>query len=401
MITGLVASQASADPIVRRSLANSIPSQVKTERTTREIPVHTEQSGTGIAVFMGAAGGYLSVIPKATDIEPKKSGPGLLGSATLSFYNPNAVLDLGVGWMSSRVAGSSASSSTTSEVVSATRTGVAEFSPRFRIGKNLQLGPVGSVLFGTQSNFGVSEAGSSTPVFAGARAAIGFETDTLLFRFVAQGSMSLTMPTRQAFLTTAGLEIGIPIIGGKTKIRETEINTVRDNFQRETIETEVIKEVPVIKEVTVVKELMHFTFDDQVVNFEFDKAQIRADSREFLARLGSFLAANASLWGHARIEGHTDSVGTTEYNQKLSEGRARAIADALIAAGVSSDRLDVRGMGKANPIDGREIAVARARNRRVEVSFSEVADGRKLRDEINRIRIATLSPQTCRGGNCR
>lgn len=69
------------------------------------------------------------------------------------------------------------------------------------------------------------------------------------------------------------------------------------------------------------------------------------------------------------IEGHTDSVGSTSSNQLLSERRANAVRDYLIANGISADRLTATGVGEAMPIDSNKTRSGRKNNRRVEVKL--------------------------------
>jgi outer membrane protein OmpA-like peptidoglycan-associated protein len=79
-----------------------------------------------------------------------------------------------------------------------------------------------------------------------------------------------------------------------------------------------------------------------------------------------------------RVDGHTDSVGSTAANQQLSDRRARSVVDYLVAAGVDAGRLHPRGFGEARPIapnanpDGSDDPDGRARNRRVEVVIEGV-----------------------------
>lgn len=72
---------------------------------------------------------------------------------------------------------------------------------------------------------------------------------------------------------------------------------------------------------------------------------------------------------YARIEGNTDSVGDAEGNQALSERRAAAIVEYLVARGVARERLSARGNGSKNPIDSNKTPEGRARNRRTDVLF--------------------------------
>lgn len=67
------------------------------------------------------------------------------------------------------------------------------------------------------------------------------------------------------------------------------------------------------------------------------------------------------------VEGYTDSTGSFEYNQELSEARARSVANYLSSVGVSSLRLNVRGYGERSPIADNSTVAGRALNRRVEV----------------------------------
>lgn len=73
------------------------------------------------------------------------------------------------------------------------------------------------------------------------------------------------------------------------------------------------------------------------------------------------------------IEGHTDSAGTEEYNQGLSERRAYAVRSHLVMHGVDAARITAVGVGESAPVAGNESATGRQRNRRVEVIISNTA----------------------------
>jgi outer membrane protein OmpA-like peptidoglycan-associated protein len=71
------------------------------------------------------------------------------------------------------------------------------------------------------------------------------------------------------------------------------------------------------------------------------------------------------------IHGHTDDIGSTEYNQQLSEHRARAVKDYIVSAGIDPDIIAIRGYGKSSPLaKGRDDA-SRAKNRRVEIALTD------------------------------
>ena len=71
------------------------------------------------------------------------------------------------------------------------------------------------------------------------------------------------------------------------------------------------------------------------------------------------------------VEGHTDSQGTAGYNQDLSQRRAQAVRDYLVARGIASDRVTAQGFGFTRPIADNQSAEGRANNRRVEIVVSQ------------------------------
>ena len=72
------------------------------------------------------------------------------------------------------------------------------------------------------------------------------------------------------------------------------------------------------------------------------------------------------------IGGHTDSRGSTAYNQRLSESRARAVVEYLSSKGIDSRRLKFKGYGSSKPIDTNSTEEGRARNRRVEFTVLDM-----------------------------
>ena len=72
-----------------------------------------------------------------------------------------------------------------------------------------------------------------------------------------------------------------------------------------------------------------------------------------------------------RIEGHTDSTGSANANQVLSQRRAEAVRDALVAAGIDAARMTAVGVGAERPVAPNDTAEGRARNRRVDVILQD------------------------------
>ncbi|MDH7515301.1 MAG: OmpA family protein [Bacteroidota bacterium] len=101
--------------------------------------------------------------------------------------------------------------------------------------------------------------------------------------------------------------------------------------------------------------------------FEFDKADLLPTSVSELERLVHLLRTNPAMRIH--IGGHTDSVGTFEYNISLSRARAKAVVRYLVLRGISADRLTYEGYGEYVPIAPNETEEGRALNRRVEFTI--------------------------------
>jgi outer membrane protein OmpA-like peptidoglycan-associated protein len=109
------------------------------------------------------------------------------------------------------------------------------------------------------------------------------------------------------------------------------------------------------------------TLGSDYLKFEFDKAELRAEDRELLSRVAGILLTSKDYT--VSVNGHTDDVGSEEYNQQLSRRRAEAVRDYLVKAGISPDILDVTGHGKTRPLVKGTSAEARAKNRRVELGI--------------------------------
>jgi OmpA-OmpF porin, OOP family len=84
-----------------------------------------------------------------------------------------------------------------------------------------------------------------------------------------------------------------------------------------------------------------------------------------IARLSTYLAAHPLQV--VRIEGHTDSQGSSAYNEALSQRRAESVRAALVAAEVDPARVTAVGMGEAVPVASNATAAGRQQNRRVEI----------------------------------
>lgn len=112
------------------------------------------------------------------------------------------------------------------------------------------------------------------------------------------------------------------------------------------------------------------------VLFDTGKADLRSGAREALAKLSGIVLNYPSL--QLTIEGHTDSTGSDEFNQALSEKRADGVRDYLVAQGLSADKIAAKGMGKLNPVADNSTAAGRQKNRRVEIIVSGEVIGTQI-----------------------
>jgi outer membrane protein OmpA-like peptidoglycan-associated protein len=109
------------------------------------------------------------------------------------------------------------------------------------------------------------------------------------------------------------------------------------------------------------------------VLFDFNKYTLKPGAREKLSKVSGILLAYPGL--KIQLEGHTDSVGTDEYNQKLSEQRADSVRTYLVSQGVPADTISATGLGKADPVASNDSAAGRQQNRRVDMVVSGSAIG--------------------------
>ncbi|HEY8279703.1 MAG TPA: OmpA family protein [Bdellovibrionota bacterium] len=112
------------------------------------------------------------------------------------------------------------------------------------------------------------------------------------------------------------------------------------------------------------------------LKFDFDKATIKESSFPALERLVAFMKKYPG--SQLKMVGHTDEVGTTQYNQDLSEARVYSVKRYLTAHGISAGRIEVHAKGETQPLvrtdglRGNALAAAQAKNRRVDMSIRYV-----------------------------
>ena len=126
------------------------------------------------------------------------------------------------------------------------------------------------------------------------------------------------------------------------------------------------------------------------VLFRSGSYELAAGARERLAKVSGIILAYPSL--HVSVEGHTDSVGSDEYNQTLSEMRAQAVRDYFVQQGISSSSVEFHGFGKTAPIASNDTPEGRQQNRRVELVLSGDAIGNQFDTQSGPATSAAATP---------
>lgn len=130
------------------------------------------------------------------------------------------------------------------------------------------------------------------------------------------------------------------------------------DIQRSEVYQEIVKDIGMKKVEVGSKVVLNNIF------FEFAKATLTAESYAELGILYKLLTDNPSL--KVEISGHTDNKGSADYNQKLSESRAKSVVDWLITKGIKENRMTFKGYGMLQPIATNDTDEGRRQNRRTE-----------------------------------
>jgi len=130
---------------------------------------------------------------------------------------------------------------------------------------------------------------------------------------------------------------------------------------------EIRKDFVLLSYVEIINEKLPIPLEN--VFFEFNEYELKPESFSELGRLIKFINKNSGM--KVEIGGHTDNVGTADYNKKLSQQRAKAVVKYLTDKGISQSRIIAIGYGETKPIDTNNTDEGKANNRRVEFRVLE------------------------------
>ncbi len=125
-----------------------------------------------------------------------------------------------------------------------------------------------------------------------------------------------------------------------------------------------LKQIEGVEVTRTAENELNVTVDDSIL-FDYDSYDLHPDARATLSELASVFSRYPET--RLLVEGHTDSMGSEEYNQLLSERRAEAVATDLMQRGVEAQRIEMHGYGKSRPVAEQFDARRRQLNRRVEI----------------------------------
>jgi OmpA-OmpF porin, OOP family len=108
---------------------------------------------------------------------------------------------------------------------------------------------------------------------------------------------------------------------------------------------------------------------DEKANFAFDSAQLTPNARRILDKL--IADSNGITFSSVSVSGFTDSVGSDQYNVRLSQRRAEAVLNYLKSHKLQSNNFSTQGLGKGNPVASNATRAGRAENRRVEIDLKQ------------------------------
>jgi len=129
------------------------------------------------------------------------------------------------------------------------------------------------------------------------------------------------------------------------------------------------------------------------VLFDTGKADLKSSARERLAKVAGILIAYPDI--RVEIDGYTDSTGSLEFNERLSQQRAESVRSFLASQGVNSSSITTQGFGPSDPIASNDTAAGRQQNRRVELVVSGSSIGQAVDSNAPDRRLQAASWATC------
>ncbi len=184
--------------------------------------------------------------------------------------------------------------------------------------------------------------------------------DRIVNYHIVQGTLTaadLVELDGETIRTAAGLDIAVSVVDNAVVLNDTTTVVGADRAA----DNGVVHVIDLVLDVPTVNTALGL----ENIEFEVNSAIITGPSQAELQKAVDFFTANTDA--RASIEGHTDTDGGAESNQTLSEDRAAAVKDFLVAAGLDADRFTTAGFGETQPIVGEDGVEDKAASRRIEI----------------------------------
>lgn len=389
--------------------ANAAPLRNKrkpVQITYRKVASARVASEKSFYLFGGINLGYAMYSKSDAALLPDGSRSGIdIGVDGLaSFYLTNFVFDGGFGFA---FLSSSGTSSAGAPISVKTRTLYLDFSPRYRLDENWQIGPELQFWLGGDKGLDPNLfSESNNALMGGAIVAYEWMTDATKYRVGARWNMDFNISDRNLNVIQAFFQIGFgPGSASRERpqfneeLKETDIEKVQPEPVEQVTpepapEPEVQSEPEVMSTPAPVEEpapmpigpqeKMVVTLDVQDLPFESNSARLPKYNRDRVQEIGRFLGEHKSDWNNLLVVGHTDEQGNKAYNLKLSKARAETVRQLLGEGGAPLKKIKAVGYGSNRPIDRRHNEKAWSKNRRVELEFKGVKDGLQIQKAFQR-----------------
>jgi outer membrane protein OmpA-like peptidoglycan-associated protein len=201
-------------------------------------------------------------------------------------------------------------------------------------------------------------------------------------RFVvfAQGLQSLSGSDRQVLNIEAGIGFAFKLQSSPQPVTPEPVTPAPAAEPTPTPPPAEVAEAP--QEVAPPQKI---TLNSKLVSFDLGSSQLRPESRAFLEKFAAILVQYQDAWKNLQISGHTDISGRKATNEKLSQGRADAVMQVFVQAGVPADRLGAKGYAAERLLP--DLDPKAADHRRVELDFGELegANAVEMQQSLNKL----------------
>jgi outer membrane protein OmpA-like peptidoglycan-associated protein len=336
-------------------------------------------------LMAGIDAGYATL---SSSVANENSESGFSGNAKLIFgyYRDVVAFDVSAGLMYnnlSGVPGANYKNGLNSYGV------LTEIGARYRVIPRLYFGPVLTLAFGSDLSFQQSSnpfvtqtAGQTVLALIGLQALYDISSDALRMEVGLRASTALNLTNRQIILAQAVFQIGIPIFEKTTAVEAPKAEPVAAAAAESPAAPPVIAQ-KIEKEAVWKQEPRVERISIGPIYFDTASPKLTGESHDFITSIGTILSENGNDWRGLEVEGHSDKRGRVSLNLRLSKERAESVKQVLVQAGISEDKISVRGFGPTIPLDPKNTLRAYSKNRRVEFKFFGVSDS--LKEKIHEI----------------